>query len=135
VFAVPLAHPWSRRRRVSLQELAATPIVERDPTAHTRQVLDHALEQASLPPLEVAVEVGSTQAAKEEAHALRLPTLLSRLAVSAADRLEVVEVEGLVLRRRFCALYRIPGPMGEAEPLIEELRAVGEELGRARQAA
>src|SRR5579875_2565744 len=99
VFAVPLSHPWARMRRIGLAELRRTQVVQRDPTAHTRQVLDRALERLGEPPLAAAVEVGSTQAAKEEAHSLNLPTLLSRLAVSPVDLLEVVEVEGLDLRR------------------------------------
>jgi|SRR5579875_190758 len=122
VFAVPLSHPWARMRRIGLAELRRTQVVQRDPTAHTRQVLDRALERLGEPPLAAAVEVGSTQAAKEEAHSLNLPTLLSRLAVSPVDLLEVVEVEGLDLRRYFCALYRPPAPTPAAAELIGALQ-------------
>lgn len=104
VVAVPLGHPWARRRSITPQELLASEVVRRDPGSHTRQVIDETLEAHGLASLNVAVEVGSTQAAKEEAHELGLPTLMSRLALSPADRLELVHVAGLAFRRRFCVL-------------------------------
>jgi DNA-binding transcriptional LysR family regulator len=134
VFAVPLGHPWARRKRITLAELKRTPVIQRDPSAHTRQVLERALGALGEEPLAVAVEVGSTQAAKEEAHALNLPTLLSALAVSPADLLEVVEVEGLELRRYFCALYLPPVPSPPAAELIEALKASAAALEAARAA-
>jgi DNA-binding transcriptional LysR family regulator len=122
VVAVPLGHPWARRRAISTHELLSTPIVQRDPAAHTRQVVEEALERHSLAPIQAALEVGSTQAAKEEAHELCLPTILSRLAFSVADRLEIVPVEGLELKRRFCVLYP-PGALpAAAASLIEAFK-------------
>lgn len=122
VVAVPLGHPWARRRAISVQELLSTPIVQRDPAAHTRQVVEEALERLGLPPVQAALEVGSTQAAKDEAHELCLPTLLSRLAFSVADRLEIVPVEDLELRRRFCVLHP-PGALpAAAANLIDAFR-------------
>jgi DNA-binding transcriptional LysR family regulator len=105
VVAVPLGHPWARRSSVSPQELLESPIVRRDPGSHTRQVIDDTLDELGLGSLQVACEVGSTQAAKEEAHELGLPTLMSRLALSPADRLERVAVDGLAIKRRFCVLH------------------------------
>ena len=106
VVAVPLGHPWARRREISPAELLATPIVLRDPGAHTRQAIDETLEEHRLGTLTAACEVGSTQAAKDEAHELGLPTLMSRLALAPADRLEIVAVEGLRFRRRFCVFHQ-----------------------------
>jgi DNA-binding transcriptional LysR family regulator len=106
VIAVPLGHPWARRSSITRDELLSTPIVLRDPEAHTRQVIDEALAAAGLGAPLAACEVGSTQAAKEEAHELGLPTAMSRLTLSPADRLEVVRVDGLRFQRRFCVLHR-----------------------------
>src|SRR5579875_1753563 len=103
VVAVPLGHPWARRRAISTQELLSTPIVQRDPAAHTRQVVEEALE-------------------------LCLPTLLSRLAFSVADRLEIVPVEGLSLKRCFCVLHP-PGVLPAAAlSLIEAFKESAEAL-------
>jgi DNA-binding transcriptional LysR family regulator len=120
--AVPLAHPWSRRSSIAPRELLDTPVVLRDPGAHSRQVIDSVLAEHDLAALSAASEVGSTQAAKDEAHELCAPTALSRLALSAADRLEIVTVDGLSFRRRFCILQP-PGSTSSASAhLVEAFR-------------
>jgi DNA-binding transcriptional LysR family regulator len=121
VVAVPLGHPWARRRSISPRELLESEIVQRDPGSHTRHVIDESLARHGLGPLRVAAEVGSTQAAKEEAHELGLPTLMSRLALSAADRLELVTVEGLRFERRFCVLHHHGALANGSARLIEAL--------------
>jgi len=122
VIAVPLGHPWARRSSITPAELLSTPIVLRDPDAHTRQAIDETLTAAGLEGLQAACEVGSTQAAKDEAHELGLPTAMSRLALAPADRLEVVLVDGLRFTRRFCVLH----PRGALVPagahLVEAFR-------------
>jgi DNA-binding transcriptional LysR family regulator len=106
VIAVPLSHPWARRSSITHDELLATPIVLRDPDAHTRQVIDEALTALGLPGPKAASEVGSTQAAKDEAHELGLPTAMSKLVLVPGDRLEIVAVEGVRFMRRFCVLHQ-----------------------------
>ena len=128
VIAVPLAHPWARRGSIAGSELLATPVVLRDPDAHTRQVLDRELERSGLGTLRAAAEVGSTQAAKDEAHELCAPTAMSRLALSPADRLEVVEVDGLSFRRRFCVLAPGGGPTCARTHVIEAFARAAAEL-------
>jgi DNA-binding transcriptional LysR family regulator len=128
VIAVPLAHPWARRQTVSLTELQQTQFVRRDPDAHTRQVIDGTLERHGLEPLEAACEVGSTQAAKEEAHELGLPTAMSRLVFSIADNLEIVRVEGLRFERRFCILHPHGTPSTACAHLIAALKESAERL-------
>ncbi len=120
--AVPLGHPWARRTSISPQELLSSPLVLRDPDAHTRQVIDTVLTEAGLGAPTAACEVGSTQAAKDEAHELGLPTAMSRLALSAADRLEIVPVEGLHFRRRFCLLHPRGTPSPAALHLVDAFR-------------
>ncbi len=113
VVAVPLAHPWARRASITPAELIATPLVLRDPEAHTRQVIDQELARAGLGPPLAASEVGSTQAAKDEAHELCLPTVMSRLSLAPADLLEIVPVDGLRFSRRFFIVHP-PGPLSQA---------------------
>jgi DNA-binding transcriptional LysR family regulator len=128
VIAVPFAHPWARKRSISLTELQQTQFVRRDPAAHTRQVIDATLERHGLEPLEAACEVGSTQAAKEEAHELGLPTAMSHLAFSIADNLEIVHVEGLRFERRFCILHPRGTPSTACSHLIAALKESAERL-------
>jgi DNA-binding transcriptional LysR family regulator len=122
VIAVPLGHPWARRSSIVPDELLSTPIVLRDPDAHTRQVIDDTLTRAGLGALQAACEVGSTQAAKDEAHELGLPTTMSRLALAPADRLEIVPVDGLNFQRRFCILHQPGDPSTPSAHLIEAFR-------------
>jgi DNA-binding transcriptional LysR family regulator len=129
VIAVPLGHPWARRSSITHAELLSTPIVLRDPDAHTRQTLDEVLTAAGLQAPPAACEVGSTQAAKDEAHELGLPTAMSRLALSPGDRLEVVPVQGLRFQRRFCIVH----PRGALSPagahLVEAFRQAAVDAG------
>lgn len=126
--AVPLAHRWARRREISPQELLASPVVLRDPGAHTRQVIDEALRAHDLGVLTAACEVGSTQAAKQQAHEMCLPTAISGFALGPADRLEVVPVAGLRFVRRFCALHSDGSLTPDGQALIEAFRAAAEAL-------
>src|SRR4051795_5461524 len=43
ILAVPDAHPWAQLEAIPLDELVATPLVMRDPSANTRRVVDDAL--------------------------------------------------------------------------------------------
>jgi DNA-binding transcriptional LysR family regulator len=124
VVAVPLGHPWARRSSITPAELLSTPIVLRDPDAHTRQVIDGVLTEAGLAALQPACEVGSTQAAEDEAHELGLPTAMSRLALYPGDRLEVVSVDGLRFRRRFCVLHPAGELSADGAHLVEAFRQI-----------
>jgi DNA-binding transcriptional LysR family regulator len=102
ILAVPADHPWAGREAVPLDELVATPLVMRDPSANTRRVVDDALAARGLalaPPL---AEVGSTSAAKATAVSEGAPVLLSLLALGPADAGFVVRrVDGMRFLRRF----------------------------------
>jgi LysR family transcriptional regulator, transcriptional activator of the cysJI operon len=133
--AVPLAHPWTRRASITSAELLSSPVVLRDPEAHSRQVIDAALAAAGLAPLQAACEVGSTQAAKDEAHELGLPTAMSRLALSAADRLEIVAVEGLRFTRAFCLLHSPATRSAASAHLIESFQQAAAHAQASRAAS
>jgi DNA-binding transcriptional LysR family regulator len=120
--AVPLAHAWARRSSIAPAELLASPIVLRDPGAHTRQVIDSVLAEHELGSLRAASEVGSTQAAKDESHELCLPTALSRMALSPEDRLEIVPVDGLRFPRSFRILHPLDGISASSTHLVDAFR-------------
>lgn len=124
VLAVPEGHPWARREEIEPGELAATPMVLRDPSANTRRVVDAELEEHELslaPPL---AEVGSTSAAIDTALGEDAPVLLSRMALKGEQRLVVRPVAGLQFRRKFAFLLgpRPLSPSGRA--LLSHLQAI-----------
>ena len=135
VIAVPLGHTWARRASISPAELLATPLVLRDPEAHTRQVIDEELAAAGLGPPLAACEVGSTQAAKDEAHELGLPTVMSRLTLTPADRLEIVPVDGLTFLRRFLIIHPAGGMSPAATRLLQAFQRTVADLAASSPAA
>lgn len=101
-------HRWARRRRpITMYELAATPLVLREPRSGTRQVLEAQLAAACLGVV-TALQLESTTAIKAAVAQGGGPSVLSRLAVEreiAEGRLAQVAVEGLRLDRRFRAVW------------------------------
>ncbi len=107
VVAVPEGHEWADLDAIPLDELVRTPMVMRDPSAHTRRTIEAALSARGLslaPPL---AEVGSTSAAKATAVSENAPVLLSRLAVTDGDGLVERPVEGVAFDRRFVILLGV----------------------------
>jgi DNA-binding transcriptional LysR family regulator len=130
IVAVPPHHPWRERDEVPLGEFCATPMIMRDPTANTRQIVEAELALRGLalaPPL---AEVGSTSAAKAAALSEGAPVLLSRFAIGRGgdEDLAVRRPEGVRFRRRFVLLLA-----GE-ETLTPSARALFEHLGEAATA-
>jgi DNA-binding transcriptional LysR family regulator len=107
VLAVPQAHPWYQREVVPLERFLATPVIVRDPTAHSRRLVEAVLARRRLrmaPPLR---EIGDTTAAKSEAVELGAPLLISELALDQRrDRLYRRPIEGLRFPRRFLIVAR-----------------------------
>ncbi|GGO76512.1 LysR family transcriptional regulator [Nonomuraea cavernae] len=108
VVVVAPGHPWTRRRTVLRgPELAATPLVVREPGSGTRETLDVAfreLRQAS-----PRLELGSNAAVKGAAQAGSAPAVLSGYAVEAelaTGRLVEVPLAGLNLVRNLRAVWR-----------------------------
>lgn len=100
-------HPWSRRRRpLTADELAATPLVSREAGSGTRRAFDEALSpHAAATPL---LELSSTTAIKHAVAAGSGPAVLSSLAVTAelaAGTLTAVPTT-LPLKRHLRAIRR-----------------------------
>lgn len=126
VVVVPPAHPWARRQRPLLvAELAATPLVVREPGSGTRETLDRALTDYHAVTPELAL--GSNAAVKGAAVAGIAPAVLSRHAVEpdlSTGALVTVTVTGLSLERRLRAVW----PRGRrlSDPAATLLRAITE---------
>ncbi len=114
-------HPWARRRTpLTAREVAATPLVLREPGSGTRETLDRALRRGGHDPARPLLELGSTTAVRGAVVAGAGPAVLSELAVlgDVADgRLVAVEVADLELRRVLRAVWpggrRLVGPPAE----------------------
>jgi len=116
VIVVGRDHPWTRRRRpLGAQELAATPLVLREPGSGTREVLTEALLAHGLGVV-AAMELGSTTAIKAAAAAGAAPAVLSALAVRTelqAGQLVAVDCPELSLQRSIRGIWaalRQPSP-------------------------
>jgi DNA-binding transcriptional LysR family regulator len=124
VVVVHPSHPWARRRRpLSVAELAATPLLAREPGSGTRRTVDLALQEYERPP--PLLELGSGAAIRTSVLGALGPAILSTLAVADAVEsgdLRLVEVEGLDLQRILRAVWRPPkslgGPAGELLKLV-----------------
>jgi DNA-binding transcriptional LysR family regulator len=108
VVVVGKDHPWARRRRpLTANELAATPLVLREQGSGTRDVLAAALSEHGLG-VRPAIELGSTTAIKAAAIAGDAPAVLSVLAVEnerRAGQLVVVACGDLRLGRTIRAVW------------------------------
>jgi DNA-binding transcriptional LysR family regulator len=117
VIVVGRDHPWSRRRRpVTARELAATPLVLREPGSGTRDVLTEALYAHGLD-VTARMELGSTTAIKAAAAAGAGPAVLSALAVRTelqAGQLVAVACPDLSLERSIRGIWAALRPPSSA---------------------
>ncbi|WP_242701725.1 LysR family transcriptional regulator [Arthrobacter cavernae] len=111
VLIAPPGHPWATRREpVTLQELAATHLLEREAGSGTRAFLDERVGAARATPI---VEFNSNSAICQSVSAGMGPAVLSRLAVEGSLRMgsftEVPLREGN-LARNLQAIWSGPAP-------------------------
>jgi aminoethylphosphonate catabolism LysR family transcriptional regulator len=86
-------HPLARRRRIALAELAAVPLILREPGSATRALLLQALTRAGLAP-NVLLELGSREAVREAVRAgLGVGTVFAKELVRD-PHLRSIELEG-----------------------------------------
>lgn len=104
-------HPWATRRTLlSVEELARTPLVEREPGSGTRQTLHAALEHAgvSAHSADPVVELSSSTEIKSAVADGVGPAVISSLAISQEvyeHRMVRVRVAGLDLSRPMRAVW------------------------------
>lgn len=125
VVVVSPAHPWARRRgRVSPRELAATPLLWREPGSGTRDAVREVLEgfgELARP----AAELGSAATIIAAARTAVAPAVVSRLiAAPELERGTLVEVsltEPAALTRLFRVVWRPRFPLSGPARLLAEI--------------
>ncbi|MFH1435175.1 MAG: selenium metabolism-associated LysR family transcriptional regulator [Pseudomonadota bacterium] len=111
VLVVAPGHRWTKKKRVSLPELAGEPFLLRETGSGTRRELERRLAKSGAPgPCEfkVAAVVGSSTAAKQAVKSGTGVTILSSRAVEDELRrkeLFIVPVGNLTIRRNFFLVY------------------------------
>lgn len=103
-------HPWARRGTVTVDELAATPLVQREPGSGTRTTYENTVHPTVAP----ALELNSVTAIKSAVATADAPTVLSSLAVAADlrdGRLVRVDVENLAMPRQLRAVWNTEAPL------------------------
>jgi LysR family transcriptional regulator, low CO2-responsive transcriptional regulator len=100
VLVVPSRHAWSRRRRVSLQQLCTQPLILRESGSGLRHCFEKELGRLdkSVQDLKIALELGSNEAIKEAILRGVGLAVLSSYAVQKeleAGRLHALKVSGL----------------------------------------
>lgn len=102
VVICPPSHAWARKKTLEPGELAAEPFVLRERGSGTRETMERQLSEAGAGPLNVSVEVDSTEEAKESVKAGLGVSIVSRRAIVtelAAGVLAAVRVKGVDLTR------------------------------------
>jgi DNA-binding transcriptional LysR family regulator len=124
VLAVPQGHRWYQRKEIPRDQFLGTPLIVRDPGAHSRRLVDSVLASFRLHLATPLLEVGNTAAAKREAIEFEAPLLLSALALDEKrDRLYRRPIEDLRFPRRFLIVCRSLADLRPQErQLIEFLR-------------
>lgn len=112
VLAVPSGHPWAKRRSVRIAEIAEAPFVIREKGSGTREALEECVRETGapgLPHLNIAAELGSSEAVKE---AIIAGLGISVVSVHAIRRelksglLTALAIEGCPIERSFYLIYR-----------------------------
>jgi DNA-binding transcriptional LysR family regulator len=112
VLAVPSGHTWAKRRSVRVADILEMPFVIREKGSGTRDALEECLRETAgpgLPHLNIAAELGSSEAVKE---AVIAGLGISVISVHAIRRelksgiLVALAVEGCPIERSFYLIYR-----------------------------
>jgi LysR family transcriptional regulator, transcriptional activator of the cysJI operon len=128
VLLVPPSHEWVGQRSITLQQIAAAPLLMRERGSGTREVIEATLETAGLPArdLRVAIELNSTEAILGCIESGIGVGFVSRSAVQrqlAMGTLSIVQVAGLTIPRNLLLLTPVgPEPAGAAAAMMELLR-------------
>lgn len=130
ILVVPTKHNWARRvQPISVDELAETALVTREPGSGTRDYLAAALEGAGRSQKPPTLELSTAAAVRAAVLAGAGPAVMSRLAVIddiEVGRLRAVEVDGLQLHRALRAIWlgsRTP-PAGAIRDLLAHIGAM-----------
>ncbi|MGO1662028.1 MAG: LysR family transcriptional regulator [Canibacter sp.] len=119
-------HPWARRTQVTLAEVAATPLVLREPGSGTRQALENAFaREGMMSPAEPAEVASTTLAVRSAIMAGTAPGALSALAIAddvRAGRLARVTLDAEAITRPLTAVWSGKTLSPAAEQLLDVIR-------------
>jgi DNA-binding transcriptional LysR family regulator len=106
VVAVPLGHPWARKKEISVNALAGEPFILREKGSGTRRIMEERLERVgvSLADLNPVAIMGSSDAVRQSVKAGLGVSILSIRALQddmKANHLAVVRIKGVPLERSF----------------------------------
>ena len=123
VLAVPVGHPWARRKSVTVQELREVPFILREEGSGTLKILETHLRESGddgSRALQVAARFGSSTAVKEGIKSGLGLSILSAIAIDTEVRaglLKALKVKGLPMSRSFFLIrnkLRIASPACQA---------------------
>ena len=124
VLAVPAAHPWSKRKQVSPDELLTASFILREEGSGTLKILDAYLRSTGaigIEALKVIARFGSSTAVKEGVKSGLGISILSACAIEAevkAGLLTAMKIKGLTMSRHF---YLIRNKLRIASPACQAL--------------
>lgn len=123
VAAVPTGHPLAARRRVTLAELCAHPLVCMPPGTGVRTVLDRACASRNLRPV-VALQAGAADAIADlAARGLAVAVLSESMAATYRDRLVPLALEGVETPALLALIWKNTGRPAVRELLVHSRRA------------
>jgi DNA-binding transcriptional LysR family regulator len=123
VLAIPVKHPWARRKAVSLKELRETPFILREEGSGTLKILETNLRESGedgTNALQVSARFGSSTAVKEGIKSGLGLSILSARAIDTELKvgiLKALRVKGLSMSRNFFLIrnkLRIASPSCQA---------------------
>jgi LysR family transcriptional regulator, transcriptional activator of the cysJI operon len=136
VLLVPPSHEWAGQRSITLQQIAAAPLLMRERGSGTREVIETTLESAGLRArdLHIVLELNSTEAILGCIESGVGAGFISRSAIQrqlAMGALAIVPVAGLAIPRNLLLLTPTgPEPTGAAAAMVELLRKHRAQLRR-----
>ena len=107
VLAVPVRHPWARRKTISFEELRNTPFILREEGSGTLKILEAYLREFAkngTGALQVSARFGSSTAVKEAIKSGLGLSILSARAIGTevkAGLLKALKIDGLTMSRNF----------------------------------
>jgi DNA-binding transcriptional LysR family regulator len=126
VLAVPKNHPWTRRKFVRLKDLSSEKFISREHGSGTLDSMQHLLtrgRRSSGHPLNVSMELGSTEAVKGALLAGFGISILSRISIQhelSEGSIVEVPIRGLKMQRDIYELYHRRRPL---HPIAQAFRA------------
>ena len=125
ILVVPPDHPWAEYGKAMPSDLIDQPLILREKTAGTREVMSEGLQAHGITPdmLNVVMEVGNAEAieiAVEEGIGIAFLSELAAARPLSLGRIKKVDIEGLSLQRTLYMARHIPMSFTRAQSLFWE---------------